>query len=261
MCQCPTGQAFCNGACVDVQSDVKNCGTCGNECMPGIPCQSGMCTSGGMCTSDNNTFSGHITWYTLATEMVACHYPTSSLPQYYGAMNTADYKAAAVCGACVEITNQQNGKKLNVLIADECPEASNKQWCYTGSHHIDLIKPAYDALQANNNPAISWKFVPCTPNGGVSYYFDKASKEGYLAVSPMNHRHRVTKMEVQDPTGAFIELKRSMYNMWETTAQLGPGPYTFRVTDIYNHVIQDGNIALKPAQVVAGVGQFSSCTD
>lgn len=261
MCACPMGQTLCGATCADTQNDAANCGMCGNKCMAGTPCTAGTCTQGGMCTSDNMTYQGHITYYVLATEMVGCHYPTSSLPMHYGAMNTADYQAGAVCGACVEITNSQNGQKLTVLIADECPEDSNKQWCFTGSHHIDLIEPAYRALNANNNPAITWKYVPCNSNGPIQYYFDKASKEGYLAVTPMNHRHRITKLEVKDKSGMFIELKRSYYDMWETTVQLGPGPYTFRVTDMYGHKILDEGIALSPAKVVTGVGQFDACTN
>jgi expansin (peptidoglycan-binding protein) len=261
VCACPMGQTMCGTTCADTQSDAANCGMCGNKCMAGTPCTAGTCTQGGMCTTDNMTYQGHITYYTLATEMVGCHYPTSSLPMHYAAMNTADYLAGAVCGACVEITNSQNGQKLTVLVADECPEASNKQWCFTGSHHIDLIEPAYRALNANNNPAITWKYVPCNSNGAIQYYFDKAAKEGYLAVTPMNHRHRITKMEVKDKTGKFIELKRSYYDMWESTVQLGPGPYTFRVTDMYGHAILDEGIALSPAKVVSGVGQFNACTN
>jgi expansin (peptidoglycan-binding protein) len=75
----------------------------------------------------------------------------------------------------------------------------------------------------------------------------------------MNHRHRIAKMEVLSPSGTWLELKRSYYDMWESTAQLGPGPYSFRVTDIYGHMIQDNGIELKPAMVVNGVGQFEAC--
>jgi expansin (peptidoglycan-binding protein) len=259
MCQCPSGTTKCGEDCVDVQTDQANCGMCGTACMAGTPCLAGNCTQGGMCMNDTQTYNGRITYYRLATEMVGCHYPTSSLPQYYAAMNTADYLAGAVCGACVEVTNSQNGQKLTVLIADECPEASNQQWCYTGSHHIDLIEPAYRALNANNNPPITWRYVPCAPQGAIQYYFDKAVKQGYLAVSPMSHRHRIKKMEVQTPAGTWIELKRSYYNMWETTTQLGPGPYNFRVTDIHNHMLQDNGIEMKAAQVVNGAGQFDTC--
>jgi len=54
---CPTGQAYCNGACIPIYSDTNNCGSCGNTCPSGIPCVGGSCTCppalavcGGKCT-------------------------------------------------------------------------------------------------------------------------------------------------------------------------------------------------------------------
>lgn len=35
---CPSGETACNGACVNRQTDIDNCGTCGNVC-PGEACQ------------------------------------------------------------------------------------------------------------------------------------------------------------------------------------------------------------------------------
>ena len=37
---------------------------------------------------------------------------------------------------------------------------------------------------------------------------------------------------------------------------MGPGPYTFRVTDSYGNVLTDSGIALKVAGEVAGSAQF-----
>src|SRR5262249_46285224 len=39
---CPSGGSRCNGACVDEQSDRKNCGACGHDCL-GAVCASGKC--------------------------------------------------------------------------------------------------------------------------------------------------------------------------------------------------------------------------
>lgn len=36
----------CNGACVDTQADVQNCGACGNVCGSGEKCNAGLCQSG-----------------------------------------------------------------------------------------------------------------------------------------------------------------------------------------------------------------------
>ena len=41
VCACPSGQTLCGSACVDLSSDVDNCGACGNACNPqgqGLSC-------------------------------------------------------------------------------------------------------------------------------------------------------------------------------------------------------------------------------
>lgn len=61
---CPTGQAACGDACVQVDADPANCGTCGNACGDGEACRAGACTDcasacgagqtceGGVCRAD-----------------------------------------------------------------------------------------------------------------------------------------------------------------------------------------------------------------
>jgi hypothetical protein len=39
---CPSGQTVCNGTCVNMSTDPKNCGKCGNTCASGS-CESGVC--------------------------------------------------------------------------------------------------------------------------------------------------------------------------------------------------------------------------
>ena len=39
-CPCPNGQSDCNGACVDLQNDANNCGSCGHQCQT---CKAGQC--------------------------------------------------------------------------------------------------------------------------------------------------------------------------------------------------------------------------
>ena len=163
-------------------------------------------------------------------------------------MNEFDWNNSGVCGACVEITNSQNQNKLVVQITDECPYKGNEQWCTQGSHHIDLNGAAYSALGANNNPAITWKYVPCTSTGNLKYYFDKASQQYYLAVTPMNAKNLVAKMEVQ-VKGVYTPLSHTTYNTYELTTGAGTGALTFRLTDIYNHVITE-SVMLSPDKVV-----------
>jgi expansin (peptidoglycan-binding protein) len=265
---CPMGQTCSNGACTcamgmacpdgcfDTQNDQNHCGGCSTKCAADGACVDGMCVNP-MCNVDMEQRAGHITTYNLATSMVACHYPTSTLPQYYGAMNEFDWNNSGVCGACVEITNTQNQKKLVVQITDECPYKGNEQWCKMGSHHIDLNGAAYGALGANNNPAVNWKYVPCTGSGNIKYYFDKAVQQYYLAVTPMNTKNLVAKMEVQ-VKGAFVALTHTNYNTYELTTGAGTGALTFRLTDIYNHVITE-SVMMEADKVVEGSKQFAAC--
>jgi len=253
-CMCMTGM-LCGTTCVDTQADQANCGGCGTACAADGSCVDGKCVNP-MCNADTMVRSGHITHYTLATSMVACHYPTSSLPQYYGAMNEYDWNTAGVCGACVEITN--GGNKLVVQIVDQCPYKGNEQWCFQGSHHIDLNNAANSAINGNSNPAVTWKFVSCSSiTGNLKYYFDSASQQYYLAVTPMNHKNPLAKVEVKK-AGAYTALTRNNSNMYELKDGAGTGALSFRLTDIYNHVITD-TVTMNPGQTVEGMKQFAAC--
>jgi expansin (peptidoglycan-binding protein) len=217
--------------------------------------------TGGTCTPDANVYTGHITYYTLSTSMVACHFPTASLPQYYAAMNEYDYRNAAACGTCVEITNSQNQSKLTVQVVDECPFVGNEQWCFSGSHHVDLNTAAYNALGANNNPQITWRYAPCNAtvnSGNVQYFWDSGTQQFYLAVTIMNTRHELSKVEIMK-NGSYVAMTRQRYNVWTDGGGVGTGPFTFRLTDKYGHQIIDANIPMNANQVVAGHVQFPVC--
>jgi hypothetical protein len=255
-CMCMSG-TLCSGACFDTQNDQNHCGDCNTKCSADGACVSGKCVNP-TCNPDTQQRSGHVTHYSLATDLVACHYPTSTLPQYYGAMNQYDWNGAGVCGACVEITNSENQKKVVVQIADECPDVEpNKKWCFQGSHHIDLNGAAADALSAGDNPPVTWKYVACTSSGNIKFNFDKACQQYYLAVTPMNAKNVVAKMEVMTKDG-FVALTHTDYNTYELKSGNGTGAMTFRLTDIYNHIITD-TVTMSPGQIVQGAKQFAAC--
>lgn len=44
---CQSGQKCCGGTCTDINSDLQNCGTCGNACTQGESCVSGSCSPSG----------------------------------------------------------------------------------------------------------------------------------------------------------------------------------------------------------------------
>lgn len=42
---CTMGTTWCSGACVDLRTDVRNCGSCGSRCATGETCSSGRCVA------------------------------------------------------------------------------------------------------------------------------------------------------------------------------------------------------------------------
>lgn len=50
---CPAGQTYCNGECINTQTDPANCGTCDNDCTGGNACNTAVCNQGACGTTPN----------------------------------------------------------------------------------------------------------------------------------------------------------------------------------------------------------------
>lgn len=254
---CDTTSGTCSNP---AKSDGTTCND-GDACTPTDRCASGVCTGTGStcgtCDDEAPLYTGRVTRYVLESQ-VACHFPVNTLPMYYAAMNEADYAAAGACGACVEVTNPETAQTITLLVADKCPYAGNEEWCYPGSHHLDLNPAAYAALGANNNPAVIWRYIPCPDPGNLRYYIDPGSNAFWLGVTPMYHRYRLAKLEVMK-NGSFQALNRASYNVWIMNGGAGNGPFTFRATDIYGHVIETSNVPFTLGGVLDGRAQFPAC--
>jgi expansin (peptidoglycan-binding protein) len=91
------------------------------------------------------------------------------------------------------------------------------------------------------------------------YHFKEGSSQWWTAVQIRNHRNPIAKLEFLDTNGQFVAMERQEWNYFLRPGMnqgLGPGPYTFRVTDSYGNELIDSGIALKVAGEVAGGGQF-----
>ena len=205
---------------------------------------------------DEPTVDGQATWYELATPLVNCSYETNTLPQYYGALNTAQYADAAACGACARVTGPDG--TIDVQIVDQCPIDTNPI-CYEG--HIDLSPPAFDAI---GNPVdgiipISWHWVPCDVVGPIQYLFKDGSNAFWTAVQIRNHRYAIASVEHRGDDDAWHALARTDYNYFVAEDGMGPGPYELRVTDVYGHQVTDDGIALLIATPIEGAAQLDAC--
>lgn len=170
------------------------------------------------------------------------------------AMNAEEYNNAAYCGAYIEV-NGPEGSTI-VRVVDLCPGCS--------AGHLDLSREAFAKLVAPGTDIgaigvvnITWRVISPAIDGAVAYHFKDGSNQWWTAVQVRNHRNPIAKFEYLNDNDQWIEVSRVNYNFFvQTSPGMGPGPYTFRVTDWYGNTITDSGIPHIENGVVNGTNQF-----
>lgn len=168
---------------------------------------------------------------------------------YTAAMNNEDYMNG-LAGAYIEITDK-DGDKINVVITDKLPEGKKGD--------IDLSRKAFLAIEPKETGRmnITWKIIPFPTTEPISYVFKPTSVESWAEVQVRNGRYPIKKLEYKDASGQYVELERKEYNYFAAPSGMGVGPYTFRVTDFYGHVLEDTGIAINQTETpVQGKANF-----
>jgi hypothetical protein len=91
-------------------------------------------------------------------------------PGYFAAIpgaTSSNFNTVNRCGACAQVTN--GSKSVVVTIIDECPEDSNPACAANPNGHLDLSRPAFNALgfSVGNPSGTTWKYVACPVSGGI----------------------------------------------------------------------------------------------
>jgi expansin (peptidoglycan-binding protein) len=200
-------------------------------------------------STSNPIHQGEATYYTFANGDGACMFGPSPNDLMVAAMNAVEFNHAAVCGEYVHITGPKG--QVSVRIVDLCPE------CLAGA--LDLSPQAF-ALIADlpqGRVPISWQVISPFISGPIAYQFKDGSNQWWTAVQVRNHRNPVAKLEYLRSDGQWISVPRTDYNYFvQANPGMGPGPYTFRVTDSYGNTLTDSGIPLIVGDVVNGGGQF-----
>ena len=170
---------------------------------------------------------------------------------FTAAMNTYDYMNG-LAGAYIEITDK-DGDKINVLITDRLPDGKKGD--------IDLSRKAFNEIEpeVTGRMNITWKIVPFPTTEPVSFLWKPTSTQYWAEVQVRNGRYPIKKLECFDPsTNKYVELERQEYNYFTAANGLGSaGPYKFRITDFYGHVIIEDNIAINTNETpVKGTQNF-----
>lgn len=166
---------------------------------------------------------------------------------YYAAMNTEDYNTAMLAGAYVEVTGPKGS--VDVYIVDRLPEGKKGD--------LDLDPAAFEKIadKVDGRVQVTWKIIPFdnAAEKNVSYRFKNNKYNKYFSeVQVLDHKYPIYSFEVMK-NGEFVNVQREEYNYFKDTSGFGDAPYTFRLTDIYGHVIIDENVDLSSGAAYGGV--------
>jgi expansin (peptidoglycan-binding protein) len=199
-------------------------------------------------TVEGEIHYGYATYYGGGYEGGCAMLDPVSKDYFVTALNIFDYNTAQMGGAYLEVTGALG--KINVLVTDLLPEGQK------GDLDLNIDAFPHIANPIDGKVPISWRIIPLNTDGPVQYKYKEGSSQYWMGVQVRNHRYPVNKLEYMDQSGKFVELPRKNYNYFEST-QMGPGPYTFRVTDIYGQEIIDKNIPFTGSEtIVSGGNQF-----
>ncbi len=204
------------------------------------------------CNDTMPTIYGRATYYNFADGGGNCMFDPTPDDLLVAAMNTTDYDSSYACGSYIHVDGP-NSTSVNVRIVDRCVG------CTKGS--IDLSPLAFSMLADTmlGNIPVSWRVIPQDVQGPISYHFKDGSSKWWTAVQVRNHRYPVASLEYLGSGGTFIKVPRTMYNYFVQANGMGPGPYTFRITDMFGHILIDSNIVGGDNISVQGANQFPEC--
>ena len=206
------------------------------------------CDGQNACDEEPSHFGNATYYYFNPTKQVgSCSFNNAKItPFLVGAMNTKEYGKADYCGACVEIQGPKGSVKVKIV--DQCPG------CKPGD--IDLNAEAFDSIasRAQGRVAISWKVVPCESTEPLVFHFIKTSNEWWASVQIRNHSNPIAKLEFWKDS-VYTEIPRRTHNYF-TMKNMGIGPHTYRLTDVYGNEIIEENV---PFARTESTQQFPVC--
>lgn len=219
--------------------------------------------------AQNPLMIGEATYYTTANGDGNCMFGPSPDNLMVAAIGYLDYgnpepenepwngPAAVYCGAYVEATGP-NGTVV-VRIVDKCPDVYIPPALGCGQGHLDMSPQAFARIAPIHlgRVPITWRVISPDLGRPIAYHIKPDSSEWWTAIQVRHHRNPIVSLEYRDQAGQWRPLLRQDYNYF-VARDMGPGPYTLRVTDRYGNVLEDSGIPLVEDRETSGRAQFPS---
>ena len=206
-----------------------------------------------VCEADEPTRTVAATYDPMATGEGNCTYGPSDDLMVVG-VSGVDYDGSTGCGGCLEVERPGRGTIL-VRVVDSCFACADGE--------LVLSEQAFAMLEPNLDLGVievSWRWVECPAPGAIGVHFIEDASDLWLAVQVRDHRHRIASVEARaSGADSWRLLERAEYNYFIADDGLGSGPFDFRITDVYGHVVEESGMALGMDVVRSGSSQFPSC--
>lgn len=238
-----------DGAGIEKPGDAPGDGVGGDGNAPDIVVSTdGGAGDAGVCAPAWHAENVEARLLTPGTSATACSVAVADIPTLAAAVDTATFRGAQACGACIRVKGTSSSSAVTVPIVER-----------SGAAGILLTRAAMDQLVPGGSLiAVDWQLVPCdTKNQPLRYYIKEGSNSGYVGIQVRNARYPLASVSALG-TSTSLALTLQSYNYWESTAA-GAGPLTLRVVDINGQTVQDSGIKIVPQTETVGQGQFPLC--
>ena len=180
--------------------------------------------------------------------MTACSMAGGDVPALAAGLDTANFRGAQACGACLRVQGSLTTGSVVVQVVERTSSAG----VILTRAAMDKISPGADLVQ------VDWQLVPCdTANQPVRFYIKEGSNSGYVGVQVRNARYPLASVAAVGTTTS-VPLTLQSYNYWEST-KAGGGPLTLKLTDINGQILQEAGIPVVPMTETTGKTQFPLC--
>jgi expansin (peptidoglycan-binding protein) len=174
----------------------------------------------------------------------ACSFLGEPPDNLHVGLSTGEYDGASACGGYLDVVGPSG--TVRVKITDHCPR------CAAGV--IDVTRKAFGMIAdiAAGRVPVTYELVRNPPlDETISLRVKRGSSRWWMQIQALDHGNPLARFEIATDQG-WRSLARTADNYW-TVDDPGPGngPFTVRITDIYDQTVTIDNVRLAPGEVQA----------